>query len=237
MHMPYGRVLLKLSGEAFAGGSKFGLSLEALHYFAEELSSAASSGCQIAVLVGGGNYFRGAELEKFNIDRATADYMGMLGTMLNAIALLDALENKGLTVRLVSSLKMDEVAEPYIRRRCIRHLEKGRVVILGAGLGRPFFSTDTAAVHRALDINAEVVLKGTRVRGVFDKDPEKFPDAKFYDRITFDEALDNHLDILDQTAFTLCRDNNLPIIVFNIFETGALKRVVAGERIGTLVTR
>ncbi len=234
--MGYRRVLLKLSGEAFAGDAGFGISHETVDYFADEIASACKLGIQIAVLVGGGNFFRGQELEKLGIDRSTGDYMGMLATALNSLALLDTIQRKGIDGRLVSSLRMDEVAEPYIRRRCIRHLDKGRLVILASGLGRPFFSTDTASVHRALEIGAEVVLKGTRVRGVFTKDPEKFADARFCERVTFDQAIEEKLEILDQTAFTLCRDNNLPVIVFNIFERGALARAVKGEKVGTLVT-
>ncbi len=234
--MLYRRVLLKLSGEAFAGEERIGISYERLDYFAQEIISAKETGCEIAVLVGGGNLFRGTELEALGIDRASGDYMGMLATMLNSLALMDKLEQRGITTHLVSSLKMDEVAEPYIRRRCIHHLEKGRLVLLACGLGRPYFSTDTAAVQRALEIGADVVLKATRVKGVFDKDPEKFHDAKFYENITFSQAIENRLEILDITAFTLCKDNSLPLIVFNIFEKGALKRIVSGEKVGTLVS-
>jgi len=234
--MSYRRALLKLSGEAFSGNEDFGLSHSTVDYFASEILSARESGCELSVLVGGGNFFRGANLAEIGIDRATGDYMGMLATLLNSLALLDRIEKLGVPARLVSSIRIDEVAEPYIRRRCIRHLEKGRIVILACGLGRPYFSTDTAGVQRALEIGAEVIFKGTRVNGIYDKDPEKYQDAKFFQRLTFDEAISRRLEILDQTAFTLCRDNKLPVIVFNIFEKGNLKKAVQGETVGTIVT-
>ena len=234
--MAYDRILLKLSGEALLGGGETGIDPALVARFAREIADVRALPTQVAVLVGGGNLFRGAELAEHGYDRGTADYMGMLATVLNGLALTDALERIGETVRLVSSIKMEEVAEPYIRRRCIRHLEKGRIVVLTCGLGRPFFSTDTAAVQRALEIGADVVFKGTRVKGVYDRDPEQFPDAKFYERLTFDDAMAEHLDILDQAAFALCRDNGLPLLVFNLFEEGNLLRAAKGESVGTLVT-
>jgi len=233
--MGYERILLKLSGEALLGERETGIDPATLARFAREIAEVRGLGKQLAVLMGGGNLFRGADLADEGYDRGTADYMGMLATVLNGLALMDLLERIGETVRLVSSLKMEEVAEPYIRRRCIRHLEKGRIVVLTCGLGRPFFSTDTAAVQRALEIGADVVFKGTRVKGVYDRDPEQFPDAKFYEKLSFEEAMAQHLNILDQAAFALCRDNDLPLLVFNIFEPGNLLRAAQGESVGTLV--
>jgi len=234
--MSYRRILLKLSGESLLGDRETGIDPSALARFAREIADARALPTELAVLVGGGNLFRGADLAGHGYDRGTADYMGMLATVLNGLALMDALERIGETVRLVSSIEMEEVAEPYIRRRCIRHLEKGRIVLLTCGLGRAFFSTDTAAVQRALEMGADVVFKGTRVRGVYDRDPERFPDAKFYEKLTFDEAMAEHLDIVDQAAFALCRDNHLPLVVFNILEEGNLIKAARGEPVGTLVS-
>ncbi len=233
--MSYKRLLLKLSGEAFSGDKNFGIDHKKVNYFAREIANTYENGHQVAVLVGGGNFFRGSELSELGFDRTTADYMGMLSTVINGLSLLDSLEKLGIASRLVCSLRMDEVAEPYIRRKCIRHLERNRVIILTAGLGRPFFSTDTAAVQRALEIGADVVLKATRVKGVYDKDPEKHKDARFFESLSFDEAISLNLGILDQTAFALCRDNNLPLIVFNIFEEGNLRLAANGEKVGTLL--
>ncbi len=233
--MAYRRILLKLSGEVLHGASQSGFDRPTLETFGREILEAQQIGAQIAVLIGGGNLFRGISLTNDGYGRATGDHIGMLATIINGLALQDVLESLEGETRLVTSVRMDEVAEPYIRRRAIRHLEKGRIVILVGGMGRPYFSTDTAAVQRALEIGAQVVFKGTRVDGVYDRDPEEHPDAKLYDAVSFNEAIAKDLRILDPTAFTLCRDNNLPVVVFNILKPGMLPAATRAEKIGTLV--
>lgn len=230
------RVLLKLSGEALLGAQQYGIDQGVLGAYAKEIAEILEDGIQIAIVIGGGNIFRGTSDASAGMTRAHADYMGMLATMINAMALQDALEQIGLQSRLQSSIKMEEIAEPFIRRRAIRHLEKGRVVIFGAGTGNPYFTTDTAAALRALEIEADVLLKGTRVDGVFTADPEKDPSARRFDNINGSEAIRNDLRVMDMTAFTLCRESGLPIIVFNMNEPGNLRRIVRGEHVGTLVT-
>lgn len=231
------RVLLKLSGEAFAGGMPFGIDAATVTRLASEIKEVHTSGIEIAVIVGGGNIMRGSEASKAGIDRASADYMGMLGTVINALALQDALEKMDVVTRAQTAIEMAAVAEPFIRRRAIRHLEKRRVVILAAGTGNPYFSTDTAAALRALEIHAEAVLKATNVDGVYDSDPKLHPDAKKLEHVDYMDAIKQGLGIMDLTAFTLCKENNLPIIVFNIKEPGAIKRAASGETIGTYVGR
>lgn len=232
----YKRVLLKLSGQAFSGKEKLGICPESVKAIAEGIKTARESGVDIAVVIGAGNIIRGAAASEGGIDRATGDYMGMLGTVINALALQDALEKLGVDTRVQSAIAMSEVAEPLIRRRTIRHMEKGRVVILAAGTGNPFFTTDTAASLRALEIRADAVLKATNVDGVYDCDPKKNDGAVKFDRITFMEAINRSLGVMDLTAFTLCMENNLPIVVFDITGPGNIARAAAGETIGTLVT-
>ena len=231
----YKRVLLKLSGEALMGGASFGISDAVLQRYASEVKSAVDAGVELAIVIGGGNIFRGVSNASRGMTRSHADYMGMLATMINAMALQDALEQIGLKTRLLSSIKMEQIAEPFIRRRAIRHLEKGRVVIFGAGTGNPYFTTDTAAALRALEIDANVILKGTRVDGVFTADPEKEPDARRYSRVHGEVVLQQGLRVMDLTAFTLCRESRLPVIVFNMNESGNLLRIIDGEHLGTLV--
>ena len=231
----YKRVLLKLSGEALLGREEYGIDQSVLRTYAREIKSVVDEQVQIAVVIGGGNIFRGVQNASSGMTRAHADYMGMLATMINAMALQDALEQIDIQTRLQSSIKMEEIAEPFIRRRAIRHLEKNRVVIFGAGTGNPYFTTDTAAALRALEIEADVLLKGTRVDGVFDADPEKNPAARRFEQIDGMEAISRNLRVMDMTAFTLCRESGLPIIVFNMNESGNLKRIVQGEHVGTLV--
>ena len=231
------RVVLKLSGEAFAGSAGLGIAPDAVQHFAREIRDACRIGVQVAVVVGGGNMFRGAALSERGIDRSRADYMGMLGTVINCLALQDVLEKLGIETRVQTAITMGQVAEPYIPRRAIRHLEKGRVVIFGAGLGAPFFSTDTCAAQRALEIGAEAVLKGTQVAGVFDADPRKTPDANMFHRLDYGEVLRRELKFMDATAVSLCMDNDLPIVVFDLMSKGNVVRAVRGEQIGTLVGR
>ena len=231
------RVVLKLSGEAFAGGAGLGIAPDAVSHFAREIRDATRSGVQMAVVVGGGNMFRGSVLSERGIDRARADYMGMLGTVINCLALQDVLEKLGVETRVQTAITMGQVAEPYIPRRAIRHLEKGRVVIFGAGLGAPFFSTDTCAAQRALEIGAQAVLKGTQVDGVYDADPRESPDASMFHRLDYSEVLRRELKFMDATAVSLCMDNDLPIVVFDLMGTGNVLRAVRGEPIGTLVSR
>jgi len=233
----FGRVLLKLSGEAFAGDGGLGVDPDVVAAIARQISDVVGTGAQVAVVIGGGNYFRGAELSQRGMDRSRADYMGMLGTVMNCLALQDFLEKQGVETRVQTAITMGQVAEPYVPRRAIRHLEKGRVIIFGAGLGAPYFSTDTTAAQRALEISAEVVLMAKGVDGVYDDDPKKNPDAVRYDQVSFDEALARGLKVADATAFSLCRDNALPIIVFNLLEEGNIARAVRGEKIGTLVAQ
>ncbi len=231
----YARVLLKLSGEALLGTKTYGIDEDVLTAYANELETVVDRGVQIAIVIGGGNIFRGVKNASSGMTRAHADYMGMLATMINAMALQDALEQHGLQTRLQSSIKMEEIAEPFIRRRAIRHLEKGRVVIFGAGTGNPYFTTDTAAALRALEIDANVLLKGTRVDGVFTTDPEKDPTAQRFAELHGSEAISRDLRVMDLTAFTLCRESGMPIIVFNMNEPGNLQRIVEGGAVGTLV--
>lgn len=223
----YKRVLLKVSGEALLGKQGHGIDGDILTHYADEIKAAHDEGYELSIVIGGGNIFRGVKGATEGMDRVQGDYMGMLATMINSMALQDALERKGVQTRLMSAIRMEEIAEPYIRRRAIRHLEKGRVVIFGAGTGNPYFTTDTAASLRAIEINAEVILKGTRVDGIFDSDPEQNPDAKKFETITGDEVLSRRLDIMDLTAFTLCRENETPIVVFNMNKAGNLNKVLS----------
>ena len=231
------RVVLKLSGEAFAGGEPLGISPDVVIHLAREIAAATREGFQIAAVVGGGNMFRGATLSERGIDRSRADYMGMLGTVINCLALQDVLEKLGVETRVQTAITMGQVAEPYIPRRAIRHLEKGRVVIFGAGLGAPFFSTDTCAAQRALEIGAEAVLKGTQVDGVYDSDPRRDPGAIRFHQLDYGDVLARQLRVMDATAVSLCMDNDLPIVVFDLMGEGNVVRAVRGERIGTLVSR
>lgn len=231
----YKRILLKLSGESLMGDKDYGIDDVMLNAYAEEIIAVARGGVQVAVVIGGGNIYRGKLAEASGIDRVQGDHMGMLATMINSLALQSALEAHGQNTRLLSAIKMEQIAEPFIRRRAVRHLEKGRIVIFGAGTGNPYFTTDTAASLRAIEIEADVILKGTRVDGIYTADPEKDKSAVKYDRITFTEVYDKGLNVMDLTAFTLCRENNLPIIVFDMNKPGNLRKVVAGEHVGTLV--
>ena len=230
------RVLLKLSGEALAGEIGFGICPETVHAIARQVREVRELGVEVVVVVGGGNIFRGQVGSERGIERATGDYMGMLATVINSLALQDALEKNGVPTRVQSAITITQVAEPFIRRRAVRHLEHGRVVVFGAGTGNPYFSTDTAAALRASEVGAEVVLKATKVDGIYDSDPKKNPAAKRFDTITYQEALARRLKVMDATAFSLCMDNKLPIIVFDFFQPHSIKRVVLGETIGTLVT-
>jgi uridylate kinase len=233
---PFKRVCLKLSGEALMGPEGYGISLEVLGRIAEEVvETVGTTGVELALVVGGGNIFRGVSSSARGMDRASADYMGMLATVMNAMALQTAIEARGLPTRVQSAIQMHELAEPYIRRRAVRHLEKGRVVIFAAGTGNPYFTTDTAAALRAMEIGAEILLKATRVDGVYDKDPRKFSDAKRYDRVSYLECIQKDLKVMDMTAFALCRDNRLPIMVFNLQRPGNIHRAIAGEAVGTII--
>lgn len=231
----YRRVLLKISGEALAGSAGFGISADAVGTFAREIQEVHNLGCELAVVVGGGNIFRGLAGSAFGVDRATGDYMGMLATVINSLALQNALEKLGVSTRVQSAIAIQEVAEPYIRRRAMRHLEKGRVVIFGAGTGNPYFSTDTAASLRAMEIGAEVILKATKVDGVYSADPAIHADAVRYHELTYIEVLNRELKVMDSTAISLCMDNALPVIVFNLLEAGNIRKAVLGEPIGTIV--
>jgi uridylate kinase len=231
----YRRVLLKISGEALAGSAGFGISADAVGTFAREIQEVHDLGCELALVVGGGNIFRGLAGSAFGVDRATGDYMGMLATVINSLALQNALEKLGVTTRVQSAIAIQEVAESYIRRRATRHLEKGRVVIFGAGTGNPYFSTDTAASLRAMEIGAEVILKATKVDGVYSADPAKHPDAIRYRELTYIEVLNRELKVMDSTAISLCMDNALPVIVFNLLQPGNIRKAVLGESIGTIV--
>jgi uridylate kinase len=231
----YKRVLLKLSGEALMGPAGQSISPDVLSSIAQELVDTHKLGVELALVLGGGNIFRGVSRSAHGMDRASADYVGMLATVMNAVSLQDALESRGLVTRVQSAINMPQVAEPFIRRRAIRHLEKGRVVIFAAGTGSPYFTTDTTAALRAMEIHADVLLKATKVDGVYDKDPVKFKDAKRYDRVSYMECLQKDLNVMDMTAFALCRDNKLPIIVFDMTRPGNIQRVVRGERVGTIV--
>lgn len=234
--MKYKRILLKLSGESLLGKKGYGIDPEMLSLYATEIKKVHNLGIQIAVVIGGGNIFRGEDASGAGIEKATGDYMGMMATLINAMAIQGACENAGIYTRLMSAIKIDEVCESFIRRRAIRHMEKGRVVILGAGIGRPFFTTDSAASLRAIEIDADVVLKGTRVDGIYTSDPEKDPTATRFQNISFDQVYERGLNVMDMTAFTLCRENDLPIIVFDMNKPDNLLRLVQGEEIGTLVT-
>jgi len=231
----WNRVLLKLSGEAFAGSERLGIDPGFVGSVARQIVDACAGGVEVAVVIGGGNMFRGAELSEQGMDRSRADYMGMLSTVINCLALQDFLERAGLPTRVQSAIAMGQVAEPYIPRRAIRHLEKGRVVIFGAGLGVPFFSTDTCAAQRALEIDAQAVLKGTRVDGIYDSDPRTNPAAVRFDSLTYNEVLSRRLKVIDATAISLCRDNGMPILVFDLMTDGNIVRATRGEKIGTLV--
>src|SRR3954463_7437826 len=233
--LKYPRVLLKLSGEALAGGKGFGFDFETIARFAEELQSVIETGASVGLVIGGGNIVRGSLLSKMGLDRVAADYMGMLGTVINALAVQDVLERKGIDTRVMTAIGREETAEPYIRRRAVRHLEKGRTVIFAAGTGNPYFSTDTAAVLRAIQIKANVIIKATSVEGVYSADPKKDPSAKLYEEISFRDVILKDLKVIDQTAITLCRENSLPLIVLNIHRPGAFVSAVKGERVGTLV--
>jgi uridylate kinase len=234
--MKYKRILLKLSGEALMGNKNYGIDPERLEQYAQEIKKVKDKGIEIAIVIGGGNIFRGVQAKSAGIDRVQGDYMGMLATVINAMALQSALEQYGMYTRLMSGIKMEQVCEPFIRRRAVRHLEKGRVVIFGAGIGNPYFTTDSTASLRAIEIEADVVLKGTRVDGVYTADPEKDPTAKRYSNITFAEVYQQGLNVMDMTAFTLCHENNLPIVVFDMNKPGNLLNLVEGQEIGTLIT-
>jgi len=229
------RILLKISGESFLGEKKFGIDSVAVDSIANQIKEVRDSGCQIGIVVGGGNIFRGLSASQFGMERASADYMGMLATVINALALQDALEKMGVFTRVMSAIHMEAVAEPYIRRRAIRHLEKGRVIIFAAGTGNPYFTTDTAAALRAVEVGADVILKGTKVNGIYDGDPMLNTKAIMFDSLSYLDVLSKSLKVMDATAISLCMDNNLPIIVFNLNQVGNLKRLVSGEKVGTLV--
>ncbi len=233
--MKYKRILLKLSGEALMGKKGFGIDQERLMEYAKEIKSVYDAGCQVAIVIGGGNIFRGIQAEKGGMDRVHGDYMGMLATVINSMAIQSALEGLGVQTRLQSAIKMEQICEPFIRRKAVRHLEKGRVVIFGAGTGNPYFTTDTAATLRAIEIEANVILKGTRVDGIYTADPEKDKNATKYDTIKFEEVYNKGLEVMDMTAFTLCKENNLPIIVFDMNKAGNLMNLIQGEKVGTLV--
>jgi uridylate kinase len=235
MALAYTRALLKISGEALAGEKGFGLDYTIVEAFAEEIKAVHALGVNLALVVGGGNIIRGTTASREGLDRVSADYMGMLGTVINALALQDVLENTGVHTRVMTAIRMESVAEPYIRRRAIRHLEKGRLIIFAAGTGNPFFSTDTAGVLRALEIEAQVILKATNVDGIYTGDPKKDPTATFIPELTFQEAIVKNYAVMDANAFGLCKANQLPIIVFNINQPGAITRVLKGERVGTVV--
>jgi uridylate kinase len=232
----YRRILLKLSGEALGDDSGCGINPEAIHDMARQVREVKDLGVEVVIVVGGGNIFRGLQGSVKGIERATGDYMGMLGTVINALALQDALEKQEVPTRVQSAIAMSQVAEPFIRRRAVRHLEKGRVVIFGGGTGNPYFSTDTTAALRAAEIGADVILKGTKVDGIYDSDPKKNPKARRFDRISYIDALQKQLKVMDSTAFSLCMDNKMPIIVFDMFGKNNLARVVNGEKVGTLVS-
>ena len=234
--MKYKRILLKLSGEALMGSKKYGIDTEVLMRYSHEIKAVSDKGVQLAIVIGGGNIYRGVEAEATGIDRVQGDYMGMLATVINGMALQSALESIGLYTRLLSGIKIEQVCEPYIKRRAIRHLEKGRIVIFGAGTGNPYFTTDSAASLRAIEIEAEAVLKGTRVDGIYSSDPEKDPTATRFSNISFKEVYEKKLNIMDMTAFTLCKENGLPIIVFDMNKPGNLMKIAEGQDVGTLVT-
>jgi len=234
--LKYKRILLKLSGEALGGSAGYGINVEEAESIASRIKEVRDMGVDVAVVIGAGNLWRGKQGLERGMDRSTADYMGMLATVMNAMALMDALERQGVFTRVMSAIEMRAIAEPYIRRRAVRHLEKGRVVVFGAGTGNPFFSTDTAAALRATEIDAQVVIKATKVDGVYDSDPKKNPAAKKFDTLSYIEVLNRRLEVMDSTAITLCMENNLPILVLNLWDTSALLGALRGEQVGTLVT-
>lgn len=233
--MKYKRILLKLSGEALMGEKQYGIDIDRVAQYAKDIQAVHAQGIEIALVIGGGNIYRGLSAEKAGMDRVQADYMGMLATVINSMALQDALEKVGVKTRLLTAIKMEQICEPFIRRRAVRHLEKGRIVIFGAGTGNPYFTTDTAASLRAVEINADVVLKGTRVDGIYSADPEKDATATRFDEISFADVYSKNLNVMDMTAFTLCQENNLPIIVFDMDTPGNLKKLMSGEKVGTIV--
>ena len=233
--MKFKRILLKLSGEALMGKKKYGIDPLRLEQYSQEIKKVKDLGLEIAIVIGGGNIFRGESAEAIGIDRVQGDYMGMLATVINGMALQSALEKAGMFTRLMSGIKVEQVCEQFIRRRAVRHLEKGRIVIFGAGIGNPYFTTDTTASLRAIEIEADVVLKGTRVDGLYTADPEKDPEAKRFSKISFQEVFKNGYEVMDMTAFTLCQENNLPIIIFDMNKPGNLMKIVKGEEVGTLV--
>lgn len=233
--MKYKRILLKLSGEALMGEQQYGIDINRVAQYARDIKHIHDQGMEVAIVIGGGNIYRGLSAEQAGMDRVQADYMGMLATVINSMALQDALEKQSVITRLLTAIKMEQICEPFIRRRAVRHLEKGRVVIFGAGTGNPYFTTDTAASLRAIEINADVVLKGTRVDGIYSADPLKFPESERYDSLTFQEVYNKGLNVMDMTAFTLCQENNLPIIVFDMNKEGNLTKLANGEHIGTIV--
>lgn len=234
--MSYKRILLKLSGEALMGKQSYGIDPDRLEQYALEIDRVREKGVEVAIVIGGGNIYRGVQAEASGIDRVQGDYMGMLATVINAMAIQSTLEKHGMYTRLMSGIKMEAVCEPFIRRRAVRHLEKGRIVIFGAGIGNPYFTTDSTASLRAIEIEADVVLKGTRVDGVYSADPEKDPNAKRFENLTFDEVIQKGYSIMDMTAFTLCQENNVPIIVFDMNKPGNLEKLIDGEKVGTLIS-
>ena len=234
--LKYPRVLLKLSGEALAGDKGFGFDFDSIRGFAHQVKAISALGAQVALVIGGGNLVRGSQISKMGMDRVSADYMGMLGTVINALAFQDTLEREGLDTRVMTAIRMEEIAEPFIRRRAIRHLEKGRCVVLAAGTGNPYFSTDTAAVLRGIQINANVIIKATSVDGVYSADPKIDKTAKLYDRISYRDVMAGELGVMDQTAITLCKENSLPLIVLNIHTPGIVEQALRGEPVGTLVS-
>lgn len=235
MSIIYKRILLKLSGESLMGDKPYGIDEVRLDKYADEIVAVAEQGVEVAIVIGGGNIYRGMQAVALGIDRVQGDHMGMLATMINSLALQSALEAKGKKTRLMSAIKMEQIAEPFIRRRAVRHLEKGRIVIFGAGTGNPYFTTDSAASLRAIEIEADVILKGTRVDGIYSADPEKDSTAVRFEKVSFNDVYEKGLNIMDLTAFTLCKENNLPIIVFDMNKPGNLQKVLQGERVGTLV--
>ena len=235
MEVVYKRMLLKLSGEALMGEQDFGISAVAIKTYANQIKEIHDMGIELAIVIGGGNIFRGLSGADQGVDRVTGDHMGMLATVINSLALQNAIEKLGIPTRVQTALDMPKIAEPFIKRKAIRHLEKGRVVIFGAGTGNPYFTTDTAAALRAIEINADVVAKATKVDGIYDKDPMKYDDAVRYEKVTYDEVLTKNLRVMDATAISLCRENNLPILVFNLLEEGNMKKVITGQNIGTTV--
>ena len=234
--LKYPRVLLKISGEALAGDKGFGFDFDSIRGFASQIKAISQTGAQVGMVIGGGNIVRGSQISQLGMDRVSADYMGMLGTVINALAFQDALEREGLDTRVMTAIRMDEVAEPYIRRRALRHLEKGRCVIFAAGTGNPYFSTDTAAVLRAIQMKADLIIKATSVDGVYSADPKQDKNATFYDRISYRDVMAGELGVMDQTAITLCKENSLPLIVLNIHTPGIVAKALRGEPVGTLVS-